>query len=155
MDNSDDEKIAQEMAVLPLVEGRSVVCDEFCTLLQHEVAQRSPQFWQAAHGNIDLTSIHQFAENCAKRQAYERQLRNEQGLPPGTPIAIPSGGVPPTYEVTDPSSDEARGGSNESQLEENYFGEGFNDSEGDSLFGDEAVDQWGNSLVTDREDQRK
>lgn len=148
---TDARKITKEVSLLPLVEGRSVICDELCTTLQEEVAKHSPQFWIGAQRNIYLTSIHVLAENCAKRQAYERQLREEQGLPPGTPIAIPLGGVPTNYDVAAGGG----GGNSESQFDENYFGDGYSSNESDSLFGDESADQWSDSLVTDREDQRK
>lgn len=143
---------------LPLVEGRSLACDEFCTTIMQEVAkqhQKNPQFWKAITTNQDnlyLEGMYRFSKNCQKRQAYERMLRQEQGLSPGAPVPIPLGGVPADYQLEDGDNFtvQAEAGSNR----ESYFGESsFDDAE--SLFGEETMDKWGESAVTDRENDRK
>ena len=144
---------------LPLVEGRSIVCDEFCTTIMQEVAKQHKEdryFWKTVttnHDNLPLEGIHRFSINCQKRQAFEQKLREEQGLRSGEPVSIPSGGVPRDFEPEDGDAftfqpDDADG-NGESELGELTFGDG------ESLFGNEKTDQWGESLVTDRENDRK
>ena len=137
----DDKKLTQQVSSLPLVEGKTVICAEFCTTLQQEVAKRDPDFWKQTT-NPYLKNMHQFATNCRKRQSYEAKLREEQGLSPDALVSIPLGGVPADYQ-----SDEDFKESNES--------ESFRDIEGESFFGEDSMDQWGDSMVTDREDDRK
>ena len=152
----DGEEYMSTASNLPLIEGRSVFCDEFCNTVQQEVAknqQVNPQFWKnviTRHDNPYLEAAYRFSTNCQKRQAYERKLRFEQGLTPGDPVPIPTGGVPSDIELEDEDNfTEADGSSRESEFDELSF----NDSE--SLFGEKSTDQWVDSFVTDRENGRK
>ena len=46
-----------------------------------------------------LVEAHNFAMNCSKRQAMERNLKQEQGLGEDDDVVIPIGGVPVNYPV--------------------------------------------------------
>ncbi|KAI2507852.1 hypothetical protein MHU86_6632 [Fragilaria crotonensis] len=140
---------------LPLIEGRSVLCDEFCTTVQQEVAknqQINPQFWKdviTRQDNLYLEGAYRFSTNCQKRQAYERKLRLEQGLAPSDPVSIPKGGVPSDIELEDEGNITLASDSGESEFDELSF------NDGDSLFGDTPTADWADSLVTDRDNSRK
>mmetsp|Transcript_25507 Transcript_25507/g.38683 ORF Transcript_25507/g.38683 Transcript_25507/m.38683 type:complete len:310 (+) Transcript_25507:55-984(+) len=135
----DQVAVAKQISALPLIEGKSRASEEFCEVVQKEIAKYPPEFWaQAQLSSLQYT--HEFATNCYKRQAYERKLREEQGLMNGNEsVAIPAGGVPDNFEGWD-SYDTSRM-------------TGY-DQEGDgTLFGDFSDDsnRWAEDMVTDQE----
>mmetsp|Transcript_17391 Transcript_17391/g.49787 ORF Transcript_17391/g.49787 Transcript_17391/m.49787 type:complete len:278 (-) Transcript_17391:1634-2467(-) len=104
------------IAKIPLVEGRSEFSDGMCDEWMHIANKRiPPSFWRNldstrsdAASELELTdpikpklkdpksfrAIRQFADNCARRKEFEKQLRKEGGLDDTTPVSIPSPGVP-------------------------------------------------------------
>lgn len=113
----------EKIAKIPLVEGRSAfsdgMCDEWMDIAYHQV---TPAFWKnldtdrsdaaAELGLADsiipklkdpksFEAIRQFADNCAKRRAFEKQIRIERRLEDNTPVSIPSPGVPATISTSE------------------------------------------------------
>ena len=113
----------EKIAKIPLVEGRSAFADGMCgEWMDIAYNQIPPAFWKnldthrtdaaAELGLADsiipklkdpksFEAIRQFADNCAKRQAFEQQLRRERGLQDNTPVSIPSPGVPATISASE------------------------------------------------------
>jgi len=100
---SDKEDMIKEVAEIPLVEGRSLISDELC----HDFYEQYRHYPRQVFENTDdvlLKSISGFVRNCLKRQAYERQIQqqnqewstdhNQQQR-----IYIPSPGVPQDTHV--------------------------------------------------------
>jgi hypothetical protein len=109
----------EKIAKLPLVEGRSAFADGMCDEWMNITYNRIPlAFWRNLDGTCNDTAaelgladssmrpkvkdpksfeaIRQFADNCAKRQAFEKKLRRQRGLDDNTPVSIPRPGVPTT-----------------------------------------------------------
>lgn len=161
----DEEKLVNSVASVPLLEGKSVVSDEFCTTLQQEVAKQNPAVFAKADSAY-LKGMFMFSKNCSKRQSYESKLREEYGLSPNESVAIPPGGVPPDYAVLDDdnnsgdeelwTSEAASNSTGGTDGEYNVSDTGFGDNNifgGDST--SEAEKQWADSIVTDQEDDRR
>mmetsp|Transcript_1873 Transcript_1873/g.2756 ORF Transcript_1873/g.2756 Transcript_1873/m.2756 type:complete len:271 (-) Transcript_1873:3492-4304(-) len=140
----DEKFVAERCAALPLIEGKSLVCDNFCETIQSEIAKRPPEFWaQAQHFSLIYT--HEFATNCYKRQAYERKLREEQGIMnENESVAIPAGGVPDDFEGWDSYDTSQIMGDVSAGGDTTLFGE-FSD----------ADNQWAEDMVTDQEDDKR
>lgn len=159
----DEEKLVNTVANLPLAEGRSIVSDEFCSTLQQEVVKRNPAVFTQADSAY-LRGMYLFHQNCRKRQSYEATLREESGMSPNDPVSIPEGGVPSDYimrdgDVSNGNDDEEASYDNKSSstTDESYFSDA--DFGSDNIFGDdstsEAEKEWADSIVTDRENDRK
>jgi len=128
--NVDHLLVATSVASIPLVPGRSVIADEFCASIVHELHSCNKE-------EVDTTTmfmIQSFVRNCELRGAYERKLRKEHGLPDQAPVSIPLPGVPMDYT-----------------LKENAFAHG----EGDERIGNENDGEWAELLVTDQEEMDK
>uniref|UniRef100_A0A7S2UMQ2 Uncharacterized protein n=1 Tax=Attheya septentrionalis TaxID=420275 RepID=A0A7S2UMQ2_9STRA len=90
----------EEIAKIPLCEGRSNVAEGMCEEWMQLANTKVPRnFWQIVE-NEDVSdartwkAIRQFADNCQKRKIYGTKLIKEQGLNPSEHVAIPSPGVP-------------------------------------------------------------
>lgn len=96
-----------EIAKIPLVQGRSAISDGICKEWQQLTYDEiSPEFWHnLTHGEEDCKlsdygawkAIRSFADNCVKRSKFEDKLRHERGLSSDTPVAIPAPGVPENF----------------------------------------------------------
>mmetsp|Transcript_14294 Transcript_14294/g.18035 ORF Transcript_14294/g.18035 Transcript_14294/m.18035 type:complete len:264 (+) Transcript_14294:49-840(+) len=95
---SDD--IYEEIAKIPLSDGRSVISDKMCQQWVDTAYRQIPrEFWfnlkeEKLNDNRTWRAIGQFAQNCVMRDLYETKIRTEKGLPPDEPVLIPSPGVP-------------------------------------------------------------
>jgi len=118
---TDVNGLLNKMAEAPLLEGRSIVCEELCGDFIREYRSIPPEFWAKADGKSPFkicTAIEKFAYNCKRRQIYEQQLKDEGAV--GSQIRfdglqgevrqshdddtehipIPSPGVPPNIPVS-------------------------------------------------------
>ena len=126
---TDEELMLKEIAQTPLLEGRSVIADEFCPLVTREYHRyHSSDYWKQVESPY-LQHLGVFVENCDKRQSYEKELRKQQGLPISTHVSIPSPGVPNDYPI-----------------DENIYNDEYDDDE---------HDEWVEAFVTDQEDTNK
>mmetsp|Transcript_19133 Transcript_19133/g.41696 ORF Transcript_19133/g.41696 Transcript_19133/m.41696 type:complete len:294 (-) Transcript_19133:2180-3061(-) len=114
MQNGTYETIAR----IPLVPGRSALSEGMCIEWTELTYQRvPPAFWKNLEENrkealeFDQTApklkdprtweaIRTFAENCLKRDAYEKQIREDRGVDENIPIVIPRPGVPESIVVS-------------------------------------------------------
>lgn len=134
---TDEEQMLQAASSAPLLEGRSVIADEFCISLSREYYRmHSEEYWNQVKDPY-LVHMGKFVENCQKRYAYERQLRNEHGLSRDAPISIPSPGVPPDYPVDRDSYLQAL---NMADQDDGFRLNNFEESA-----------EWAEALVTDQE----
>jgi hypothetical protein len=100
------EQLRNQIAELPLIEGRSLVaealCDDFAAELQAIQSEANPAYQRLQkrdaqnedHAAFYIEGVEKFVENCQRRKAMERRLRQEQGLGPRDHIEIPAPGVP-------------------------------------------------------------
>jgi hypothetical protein len=100
------EQMRNQIAELPLIEGRSLVaeslCDDFASEL-HAIQTEGNRAYQRlqkrdaqneGHAAFYIEGVEKFVENCQRRKAMERQLRQEQGLGPHDRVEILPPGVP-------------------------------------------------------------
>ena len=147
-------EIINELAKLPLIEGRSRVAEEFCPEFLHELQAVQKEVLETNNTveaevlqnpqSLTLKGLLQFCHNCQLRAAYEQQLRQQLGLSNSDPVSIPSPGVPETTD-TPLFPDFAAGSMSESG------GESAND------FYDprDEENDWADPFVTDQEEQSK
>eukprot|EP00554_Chaetoceros_debilis_P016710 CAMPEP_0194114804 /NCGR_PEP_ID=MMETSP0150-20130528/21520_1 /TAXON_ID=122233 /ORGANISM="Chaetoceros debilis, Strain MM31A-1" /LENGTH=277 /DNA_ID=CAMNT_0038805111 /DNA_START=166 /DNA_END=1000 /DNA_ORIENTATION=- len=76
---SDKNKILNEMAEIPLIQGKSDISDKLCGDFIAIHQDIRPQFWNE-YSDDTLTAIQTFVKNCEKRKMYERRLRRDLGL---------------------------------------------------------------------------
>jgi len=127
---TDEEFMLQQVARAPLLEGRSVISDEFCSDFSKEYYRcQSQDYWKHVKSPY-LQSLRVFVENCEKRKSYEKSIREEQGLLPDTPVSIPAPGVPKEYPIDESVKNE-------------YL---------ENSGSDEMDDVWVEAIVTDQED---
>jgi len=165
MTYTDADKLRRELVEIPLVTGRSLVSDTLCDDITAELQKvqqeelpvylRLQQSLKEQHhhqggttndipkspASFYLESIQHFTENCQRRRAMERRIRQEQGLDKRDSVEIPSPGVPRDgprlVTLTDGN-----------QMEVNK-----EDVDFDALRQEE--DQWASEFVTDQEDANK
>jgi hypothetical protein len=137
---TDNNKVANNLSRIPLVEGRSRICDEFCPDLVKEMAGYRKEYANSIDFNEPLIPtlkcLVQFAANCQRRAAFEASIRRDKGVSAAYPVTIPSPGVPPDYQVE------------EGEEENSEFDSPFHD-DGGGQGGDE--ENWADSFVTDFE----
>jgi hypothetical protein len=100
------EQLRNQIAELPLIEGRSLVaeslCDDLAAELQAVQAEgnrayrrlRKRDAQNEDHAAFYMEGVEKFVENCQRRNAMERRLRQEQGLGPHDHVEILPPGVP-------------------------------------------------------------
>ena len=165
MTYTDADKLRRELVEIPLVTGRSLVSDTLCDDITAELQKvqqeelpvylRLQQSLKEQHhhqggttndipkspASFYLESIQHFTENCQRRRAMERRIRQEQGLDKRDPVEIPSPGVPRDgprlVTLTDGN-----------QMEVNK-----EDVDFDALR--QGEDEWASEFVTDQEDANK
>jgi hypothetical protein len=101
---TDMKKVQEGFAAVPLVEGRSVVSDALCLdfIKTYHMTQAKGFDWSKSnYQHSQISYIFNFVLNCKKRQAYEEQLRREQGLDQTQSVCIPSPGVPQDQPYSD------------------------------------------------------
>lgn len=140
---ADKKKLLRDVSDVPLVEGRSLIADEFCTAFMAEYKTIPQETWSKYRGTSDVTdAIENFVLNCKRREAFEAQLRTERGLKPGGSgehLPLPSPGVPRTLDVSvhDISSQPSRYGENFTDASEMEDGE-----EGDVITDWHSIDDF-------------
>jgi len=143
---TDFKKVRQELVKVPLVEGRSLLSEALCTdfIKEYNKTQSEGFDWSQSHSNMpQIQDISAFVENCKKRQAYEDQLRNEQGLAPNQPVCIPSPGVSPDQSYKEEGYSQ--------WTDMNSFS---NNAEKDDRFlSDEMTGEMGNSIEVSNDEQ--
>lgn len=128
---TDENEMLRQVASAPLLEGRSVIADEFCDSLVTEYHRvHPPEYWKQVQDPY-LQYLGVFCDNCQKRRAYEKQLREETNVSRDVPVSIPYPGVPVDFPVDEVYS---------------LLSEESNDS-----FRHDEAEEWARSLVTDRE----
>lgn len=110
MQFTDMKMILQEFSRIPLLQGHSVVAEEFCPVVLEEL-QRLDQTmnasssdtssstssdWKKDVQSVYLKAIVDFGKHCEQRRVYESRLQQEQGLDGEKPfhMSIPAPGVP-------------------------------------------------------------
>ena len=131
---TDEDEMLRQVASAPLLEGRSVIADEFCDSLVAEYHRiHPPEYWKQVKDPY-LQYLGIFCDNCQRRRAYEKQIREEthESSQQHVPVSIPYPGVPVDYPVDEKYT----------LLSE--------ESSNDSFQHDDA-EEWARALVTDRE----
>ena len=147
---TDTTKIRQQITELPLLPGRSLTSDAFCSDIVAEIQrlqkEHNPVFDRLKNPNnkspaaFYMQGIADFSQNCERRFFLERQLRQERGLAKSEAVIIPNPGV---------SKDGPRlvPGSEDSIFEEEEEGEFTDTSDLDWVSGfvsdqNESADSW-------------
>ena len=95
-------ELADDVKNLPLIEGKSIVCEQVCPDLSKFVNETIPsEFWRNMEKEEDALKnqecwehILKFTQNCEKRRRFEETIRKQQGLEDDEVVAIPAPGVP-------------------------------------------------------------
>lgn len=158
------DEILLKVAELPLMEGRSRIADELCP----EFVQELRSIQEDSHksdGTLNaiqkealqnpqtasLKALLRFCHNCQQRAAYEKLLRQENGLGPDAPVAIPSPGVPHN-EIPTKSKSAAWGDDEQPAPQEtDFYGPGPDENSNAST----NDDDWADAFVADQEEQQK
>jgi hypothetical protein len=100
---TDMKMILQEFSRIPLLQGHSVVAEEFCPVVLEELQRLDRDMnsstssdWKKDVQSVYLKAIVDFGKHCEQRRVYENRLQQEQGLDPEKPfhMSIPAPGVP-------------------------------------------------------------
>lgn len=154
----NEKELAHDFAQLPLVQGKSLASDEFCTTISREIGARGLNTTTTTD-NVYLLALAKFSRNCRKRHAYEDQLRQQQGLGPNAPVTIPAPGVPEDIMMTEGEEQQTMNYQNDDDFatEMSSFGNNTTKDGGDYFGSDPArgEDLWGDDMTTDREDDWK
>jgi hypothetical protein len=161
--------ILGQLSALPLVEGRSTVARHFCPDVVKElqaIRHAAPAAVDDDNDDVDLVNhpqtkqlqaVIQFAENCQRRQAYEEELRQNQGVAPRDPVDVPPPGVPADYPLSS-GGDYPAGPPSDDRHHPN--GDDNNDEDDGFAFYDPRVEQdasaagdWAEDFVTDQEER--
>jgi len=149
---TDHEVIAQKIATLPLVSGRSRVAQELCPsaldFLRDIRKDESTREVLDAATTTNLQNILAFCRNCRLRADYEERLRREKGVSNEYPVAIPPPGVPVDSSY---DSDSLVLGWNEDLTGDFYSQEQSKDNQFDT----DDDQRWADSMVSDREDDNR
>jgi hypothetical protein len=90
---ADHEVIAEKISKIPLLPGRSLVSDEFCsTLIEATLQIRDCQL--KPFKSNELRHYMTFAHNCQARRIYEQIMRKELGTLTSLPVVVSPSGVP-------------------------------------------------------------
>jgi hypothetical protein len=95
---TDEEFMLEQVSRAPLLEGKSVISDEFCPTICREYYRYSQDYWKGVKSPY-LQNLTKFVENCERRRSLENNIRVERGLSQNIPISIPSPGVPKNYPI--------------------------------------------------------
>jgi hypothetical protein len=108
---------------IPLVEGRSSFSEGSCDTIVREL-RKNQAFLNQNDGVMEdsplLKTIKAIGENCQRRRAYERYLRQEQGLADANAVVmIPSPGVPSDFPIGDGDDDNSEGHDDNDDIDHN------------------------------------
>jgi|Transcript_19731 hypothetical protein len=117
---TDQDYMMSQIANVPLVEGRSLVADEFCSDLIQEFRNIPTEVWRDTQ-NPALVSVRTFVKNCQYRQSYEAKLRQDYHLQPNEPVSIPSPGVDTSYMMTTMNDARSTANGNSSEDDDDDF----------------------------------
>lgn len=103
---TNTEKMIQEVADIPLVEGRSLISDELCGDFYEQYRHYPSEIFEKKDDAL-LQAISRFVRNCRKRQVHENQIQQqEHGWDTPTNdnqqqqhVSIPSPGVPRAINI--------------------------------------------------------
>jgi len=171
---TDQDYMLSQIANVPLVEGRSLVSDEFCTDMIHQFNKVPPEVWRDTQ-NPALISVRTFVKNCQYRQSYEEKLRHDYQLQPKEPVSIPAPGVDTSYMMMNPNNNKNNNNSSASHYDtangedassspligEDPFASSTNNTNNQEYFGEDEQQlegggdntKWAESLVTDQEEE--
>jgi hypothetical protein len=113
---TDTNKMMEKFEKIPLVEGRSLLSEQLCHDFTKEFKSYGKQFWNIGHHAMTTDNsddnrggdeggefrelIQGFVANCRRREIYEKDIRQEQGLGANDEVIVPSPGVPQDIPVT-------------------------------------------------------
>mmetsp|Transcript_20246 Transcript_20246/g.31637 ORF Transcript_20246/g.31637 Transcript_20246/m.31637 type:complete len:307 (+) Transcript_20246:114-1034(+) len=110
---TDTTKMMEKFSTVPLVEGRSLLSEQLCKDFTREFQQYDRAVWNSKHPSltaVDVSGgkeidgfrdlIQGFVVNCKRREIYETEIREEQGLGADDPVIIPTPGVPRDISLT-------------------------------------------------------
>jgi hypothetical protein len=103
---TDEVKMQNDLANIPLVKGRSLVSEELCSDFIREYNRLPKQSWSSGNDaeNRSLNAIGNFVGNCQKRNRLVLHRRND-GLELEEALKIPDPGV--LQNLSDITSEEA------------------------------------------------
>jgi len=111
---TDTNKMMEKFEKIPLVEGRSLLSEQLCHDFTKEFKSYGKQFWNGRHHAMTTDNsdngggeggefrelIQGFVANCRRREIYEKDIRQEQGLGANDEVIVSSPGVPQDILVT-------------------------------------------------------
>jgi hypothetical protein len=111
---TDTNKMMEKFEKIPLVEGRSLLSEQLCHDFTKEFKSYGKQFWNSRHHAMTTDNsdngggeggefrelIQGFVANCRRREIYEKDIRQEQGLGANDEVIVSSPGVPQDILVT-------------------------------------------------------
>lgn len=113
---TDTTKMMEKFEKIPLVEGRSLLSEQLCDDFTKEFKSYGKQFWNSRHHAMTTDNsddnrggdeggefrelIQGFVANCRRREIYEKDIRQEQGLGANDEVIVPTPGVPQDIPVT-------------------------------------------------------
>lgn len=126
-------------------EDNEMMKNEFAVTDQREALQNP--------SSLFLQAFLRFCNNCQQRMAYEKLLRQQQGLRSDEPVAIPPPGVPVRHSILNASeihddSDDIDNTSSDARSNSPSYD--FSSEKPDSVG---AEEDWADSFVTDEEEQ--
>lgn len=139
---TDTNKMMEKFEKIPLVEGRSLLSEQLCHDFTKEFKSYGKQFWNSRHHAMTTDNnnrggdeggefrelIQGFVANCRRREIYEKDIRQEQGLGANDEVIVPTPGVPQDIPVT---------------LDDLFSTKDFSDNEdGDNANGDDFFDTY-------------
>ena len=154
---TDVNKILGKLSTIPLTEGQSTIAREFCPDVVQSLRKIKQQDAEEAAIIKDpqtkqLQAVLEFAENCQRRAAFEKQLRRDKGVGRHYPVDVPPPGVPVDFAL-DASLD---GGDDHDDDDD--------DDDTKKQVGNDVFDfyepqqqnaDWADGFTTDREDDKK
>lgn len=156
---TDTTKMMEKFEKIPLVEGRSLLSEQLCHDFTKEFKSYGKQFWNSRHHAMTTDNsndnrgggeggefrelIQGFVANCRRREIYEKDIRQEQGLGANDEVIVPTPGVPQDIPVTlddlistkDFSDNEDGDDANGDDFFDTYFDDS-SDGEGEKSFKD-------------------
>lgn len=85
----EGDKVMEDVSRVPLVQGRSLISDEFCTSFMQEHSKYGEDFWSQSQNtdrNSNVCLLNEFVKNCKKRRNVENYLNNRNIPSPGVNI---------------------------------------------------------------------
>ena len=150
---TDINKILDKLSSIPLTEGQSTISREFCPDVVQSLRKIKAQDADAAEIIKDpqtkqLQAVLDFAENCQRRAAFEKQLRRDKGVGRHYPVDVPPPGVPLDFPLDSSlEGDDDDGGKDDDKKE--------GDNDDFDFYEPQQSTDWADNFTTDREDDKK